>query len=191
MLCPEVHSFVCCLDVCNVLVASVLYHVRYPVNCILDASGNVSKHLMRSHYHEHVGEVLDGESQERADAVTPDILQLRSVYTLEVNCVKRASHCIEAGRVYEDVEVMRLIGRLNARLGDPLNGVLVYINQFNVGLIESFIIATLKRYSSCAKAMVLWNELLSYSWVVQSGSDLLCVEFAVEIVGSFVGENIR
>lgn len=81
MLCPLFHALICGFHVGDVGVSGVSHEVGYPVHGVLDRAlrvswsqliarkvrkvsvpWNVAKHLVRSHYHEHVGEILDSKA---------------------------------------------------------------------------------------------------------------------------------
>src|SRR6478735_12696499 len=93
---------------------------------------NVSKHLMGTHNHKHVRKVLDSKSEERPDTLSPDILQIGSVSSLNVNCVERSSHGIKSSGIDQNIKLIKCISCLNASLCDLRNRVFSNINQLDV-----------------------------------------------------------
>lgn len=62
---------------------------------------------------------------------------------LKIDGVEGSCDSVEPGRVDEDVELEVFVAGLNALFVDTLDGVIVDINQLDVGLVEDLIIAAL------------------------------------------------
>jgi hypothetical protein len=81
--------------------------------------------------------VLDGQAEEGADPLAPDVLQVHAVDALEVHGAEGAGHGVEPGRVDDDVELEVDVFGLDALCGDALDWVLGQVDEGDVGLVEA------------------------------------------------------
>lgn len=71
-----------------------------------------------------------------------------------------------------------------------LNRVLIDVHELHVRLVKRLIVPAFKRHSSCAKAMVFWDEFLGDDRVVDALSDLVRDKVREEFVRCFVRVDV-
>jgi hypothetical protein len=108
----------------------------------------------------------------------------------DVDAVEGAGDRVEPGRVDDDVEFVLGVAGLDAGRGDALDRRLVDVDQLDVGLVVDLEIAALERHAAGAEAVVLRDQLLGDSRVLDPLADLARDEIGDQRVGLAVDQDV-
>src|SRR5208283_1281967 len=170
------------------LVADILDAIRNPLDHHLGAyrvitEGGVDRH-------EEIREARGLQIEVAARTVGPTILEGFPVFTADIHPRQRSADRVKPSGVDDDVEVVLLVTRLDARGVDALDRRFANVNQQHVGAVELLVIATLERDALGAKRMVLRHQLLRDDGIFDARANLVTDELGEVLVRLTIRHNV-
>src|ERR1700730_3025103 len=160
------------LDAIEAAVAREADHPGHPIGAVFGGARKVAEPGMRTHHHQHVGEVVHQNAEKGLRAVLPFFLQRRSIDPADVDAVETAGDRVEAGGVDDNVEFVLGIAGLDAGRGDAFDRRLGDVDQLEVWLVVVVGLSAFERYPAGAEAVFLRDQLLGDRRVLDALADL-------------------
>ena len=88
----ETYTLIRCFDACDSLGVAVSDTLGYPTYGVLDTAWDVAVRLVRTHGHEHVWKMFDGQSEVSSGSVFPLVSEAVVVDSAEVYGVESSSY---------------------------------------------------------------------------------------------------
>ena len=128
-------------------------------------------------------------AQESLCLVSPLVFQALTANSANIYTVVRSGHGIETGCVDDDVQIVVLLGALDAGLGDVRDRLFIDIYKRDVVLVVSLKVARFQRHALDPEAVVFRNQFFGDLWVIHTLADPVCDVFGDFGVGFFFGKD--
>src|SRR3954447_8798173 len=190
MLGPLAHARRGGLDPGQATFVRKTHQPRYPFDTVFGSPREVAEPGMRAHDHQHVRKALDENAEIGLRSILPLVLQPASVDAADIDAVETAGDRVEASGVDDDIERVLSVACLDAVGRDAPDRRLVDIDQFNIGLVVDLVVAGFERHAASAEAVVLRDQLLGYSRILDALPDLARDKIREQPVGLAVDQDV-
>src|SRR6266851_3655197 len=162
----------------------------YPIGAVFGGARKVAEPGMRTHHHQHIGEVVHQDAEKGLRSVLPLFLQRHPIDAPDVDAVETAGDRVEAGRVDDDIEFVLGIAGLDAGRGDALDRRLGDVDQFDIRLVIDLEVAAFEGYPAGAETVVLRDQRLGDDRVLDALTDLAREKIGDQRVGLAVHQDV-
>jgi hypothetical protein len=175
------------------LVERVPQEACHPVDPPLDGAWEVrgARYALRARHHQHVGEAVRQDAEQRGRTVAPLVAQGLPLGALDVEVIEGAGDGVEARREDDQIQLVVRCRRLDAGLRDALDRRLGEAHEVHVVAVVGLEVAGFQWQALEAEAVVLRDQLLGDLRILHALPDATGDVLGHLPVGRFVGEDLH